>query len=102
MAKLYFYYAAMNAGKSAVLLQSDHNYREQGLKTLLFTPRLDDRYGEERLHQESVYKGQHMLLKVRLIFLSTFVISIKKKKETVSSLMKRNFSHPSKCYNLPL
>ena len=46
MAKLYFYYAAMNAGKSAVLLQSDHNYREQGMKTLLFTPRLDDRYGE--------------------------------------------------------
>ena len=49
MAKLYFYYAAMNAGKSAVLLQSDHNYREQGLKTLLFTPRLDDRYGEGKI-----------------------------------------------------
>lgn len=49
MAKLYFYYSAMNAGKSAVLLQSDHNYREQGLKTLLFTPRLDDRYGEGQI-----------------------------------------------------
>ena len=49
MAKLYFYYSAMNAGKSAVLLQSDHNYREQGLKTLLFTPRLDDRYGEGKI-----------------------------------------------------
>ena len=36
----------MNAGKSAVLLQSDHNYREQGLKTLLFTPILDDRDGQ--------------------------------------------------------
>ena len=46
MAKLYFYYSAMNAGKSAVLLQSDHNYREQGLKTLLFTPILDDRDGQ--------------------------------------------------------
>jgi thymidine kinase len=46
MAKLYFYYSAMNAGKSAMLLQSDHNYRECGMQTLLMTPLLDDRYGE--------------------------------------------------------
>ncbi|MEC8052605.1 MAG: thymidine kinase [Myxococcota bacterium] len=45
MAKLYFYYAAMNAGKSTTLLQSAHNYEERGLKVLLFTPKLDDRYG---------------------------------------------------------
>jgi len=45
MAKLYFYYSAMNAGKTTTLLQSAHNYHEQGLKTLLFTPALDDRYG---------------------------------------------------------
>jgi thymidine kinase len=45
MAKLYFYYSAMNAGKSTTLLQSDYNYRERGMKTLLFTPRLDDRAG---------------------------------------------------------
>ncbi len=45
MAKLYFYYAAMNAGKSAILLQADHNYRERGMRTLLFSPKLDDRYG---------------------------------------------------------
>ncbi|MBT8040333.1 MAG: thymidine kinase [Xanthomonadales bacterium] len=44
MAKLYFYYSAMNAGKTTVLLQSAHNYRERGMKPLLFTPRLDDRY----------------------------------------------------------
>jgi thymidine kinase len=44
MAKLYFYYSAMNAGKSTTLLQSAHNYQEQGMRTLLFTPRLDDRY----------------------------------------------------------
>ena len=43
MAKLYFYYSAMNAGKSTVLLQSNHNYRERGMQTLLFTPRLDTR-----------------------------------------------------------
>jgi thymidine kinase len=44
VAKLYFYYSAMNAGKTTVLLQSAHNYRERGMHPLLFTPRLDDRY----------------------------------------------------------
>lgn len=44
MAKLYFYYAAMNAGKSTVLLQSSHNYQERGMQTLLFTPAIDTRY----------------------------------------------------------
>lgn len=44
MAKLYFYYAAMNAGKSTVLLQSSHNYRERGMHTLLFAPLIDTRY----------------------------------------------------------
>ena len=45
MAKLYFYYSAMNAGKTTTLLQSAHNYHERGMRTLIFTPRLDDRYG---------------------------------------------------------
>jgi len=45
MAKLYFYYSAMNAGKTTNLLQSAHNYRERGMRTLILTPQLDDRYG---------------------------------------------------------
>jgi thymidine kinase len=45
MAKLYFYYSAMNAGKTTNLLQSAHNYRERGMRTLILTPRLDDRHG---------------------------------------------------------
>jgi len=45
MAKLYFNYSSMNAGKTTVLLQSAHNYRERGMNPLLFTPKLDDRYG---------------------------------------------------------
>ncbi len=49
MAKLYFYYSAMNAGKSTTLLQSAHNYRERGTRTLLFAPRLDQRYGEGKI-----------------------------------------------------
>ncbi len=44
MAKLYFYYSAMNAGKTTVLLQSAHNYTERGMNPLLFTPALDDRH----------------------------------------------------------
>ena len=44
MAKLYFYYSTMNAGKTTVLLQSAHNYRERGMYPLLFIPALDDRY----------------------------------------------------------
>ena len=46
VAQLYFYYSAMNAGKSTSLLQSAHNYREQGMEVLLFTAAIDDRYGQ--------------------------------------------------------
>ena len=49
MAKLYFYYASMNAGKSTTLLQADFNYRERGMRTMLFTAAVDDRYGEGRI-----------------------------------------------------
>lgn len=45
MAKLYFYYASMNAGKSTTLLQADFNYRERGMRTLLFTAGVHDRGG---------------------------------------------------------
>ena len=45
MAKLYFYYSSMNAGKSTNLLQSSYNYKERGMNTLVLAPQLDDRYG---------------------------------------------------------
>ena len=45
MAKLYFYYAAMNAGKSTTLIQADFNYRERGMETMLWTAAHDDRSG---------------------------------------------------------
>lgn len=45
MAKLYFYYSAMNAGKSTHLLQASYNYQERGMKTLVYTTAIDDRYG---------------------------------------------------------
>ncbi|TWT81942.1 Thymidine kinase [Planctomycetes bacterium CA13] len=45
MAKLYFYYSAMNAGKSTVLLQASYNYRERGMNTLILIPEIDHRDG---------------------------------------------------------
>jgi len=45
MAQLYFYYSAMNAGKSTSLLQSAHNYAEHGMRALVFTAAIDDRFG---------------------------------------------------------
>lgn len=44
MAKLHFYYSAMNAGKTTTLLQSNYNYRERGMETLLFIPAIDTRH----------------------------------------------------------
>lgn len=49
MAKLYFYYSTMNAGKSTSLLQSSHNYRERGMRTLVYTAAVDQR-GGGRVH----------------------------------------------------
>ena len=49
MAKLYFYYASMNAGKSTTLLQANFNYHERGMTTMLWTAQLDDRGGEKAI-----------------------------------------------------
>ncbi|MCO6392821.1 thymidine kinase [Aliihoeflea aestuarii] len=49
MAKLYFHYSAMNAGKSTLLLQATYNYRERGMRVALFTAALDDRAGQGRI-----------------------------------------------------
>ena len=49
MAKLYFHYSTMNAGKSTLLLQAAHNYRERGMETWLLTAALDHRAGQGRI-----------------------------------------------------
>ncbi len=71
MAKLYFYYSSMNAGKSTALLQSSYNYRERGMNTLVLAPLLDDRYGvgkvSSRIGLESeaiTFSRQHDLLEI--------------------------------------
>lgn len=57
MAKLYFYYSTMNAGKSTALLQASHNYGERGMRTLVFTAQVDDR-GGGRVHSRIGISGE--------------------------------------------
>ena len=47
MAQLYFYYSAMNAGKSTALLQSSYNYQERGMRAVVYTAEIDDRFGAD-------------------------------------------------------
>ncbi|RWR03753.1 thymidine kinase [[Pantoea] beijingensis] len=49
MAQLYFYYSAMNAGKSTALLQSSYNYHERGMRTLVYTAEIDNRFGRAKV-----------------------------------------------------
>lgn len=58
MAKLYFYYASMNAGKSTTLLQADFNYRERGMTTMLWTAELDDRGGDKAIESRICLHAQ--------------------------------------------
>ena len=60
MAKLYFYYSAMNAGKTTTLLQSAHNYRERGMRVLILTPRLDHRAGSGTVASRIGLKAEGM------------------------------------------
>ncbi|GAL59884.1 thymidine kinase [Pseudescherichia vulneris NBRC 102420] len=49
MAQLYFYYSAMNAGKSTALLQSSYNYQERGMRSLVYTAEIDNRFGSGKV-----------------------------------------------------
>lgn len=60
MAKLYFHYSSMNAGKSTALLQANHNYFERGMNTLLFTAKLDQRQGDGIIRSRiGIYHDAH-------------------------------------------
>ena len=59
MAKLYFYYASMNAGKSSHLLQADFNYRERGMATMLWTAALDSRSGGQVKSRIGLERSAH-------------------------------------------
>jgi thymidine kinase len=63
MSKVYFYYSAMNAGKSTVLLQSSYNYHERGMRTLLFVPELDNRAGVGRIESRIGLSSDAIILR---------------------------------------
>ena len=73
MAKLYFHYSTMNAGKSTLLLQASHNYREGGMTTYLITAQFDNRAGEGRIasrigigeQADTFASGEDMFEKIR-------------------------------------
>ena len=60
MAKLYFYYSSMNAGKSSSLLQADFNYRERGMRTMLWTAELDTRSEGQVRSRIGLKAGAHL------------------------------------------
>lgn len=62
MAKLYFYYSAMNAGKSSTLLQAAYNYHERGMRTLLYAPAIDDRHGVGQITSRIGLKSDAIIL----------------------------------------
>jgi thymidine kinase len=73
MAKLYFYYSTMNAGKSTALLQASHNYEERGMRTLLYTAHIDTRDGgliHSRIGIEREARHFHAQLDLRKDILS--------------------------------
>ena len=75
VAKLYFNYSSMNAGKSTILLQASHNYRERGMETFLLTAALDDRVGLGKIgsriglsaEAETFSHGDDLLERVRIV-----------------------------------
>ena len=71
MAQLYFYYSAMNAGKSTSLLQSAHNYREQGMRVAVFTAAIDDRFGRGRVSSRIGLSSEAELFDATTDFVAT-------------------------------
>jgi len=63
VAQMYFYYSAMNAGKSTTLLQSSFNYQERGMTPVIFTAALDDRYGVGKVSSRIGLQSEAQLFK---------------------------------------
>ncbi len=83
MAKLYFYYSSMNAGKTTALLQSSYNYKERGMNTLVMAPLLDDRYGVGKVKSR--------------IGLASNATSFKTNDDLFNVVQKQNNSDPLHC-----
>lgn len=72
MAKVHFHYSTMNAGKSTSLLQSNHNYEVRGLKTYLFTPEVDAKVHEGKIHSRLGISKEAIVFNKSFNFLNYF------------------------------
>ena len=88
MAKLYFYYSSMNAGKSTSLLQSAYNYKERGMRPFVLSAAIDDRYSVGKVTSRIGLDTKYSLGKMIKIGLTVYL------------LMKVNFYLGSKSCNL--
>ncbi|OGT07115.1 MAG: thymidine kinase [Gammaproteobacteria bacterium GWF2_41_13] len=79
MAKLHFYYSAMNAGKSTTLLQSAYNYNERGMDTLLFSPEIDNRFKKGTVHSRIGLNASAIAFNDRFDFFDHAAKAIEKK-----------------------
>ena len=68
MAKLYFNYSSMNAGKSTMLLQANHNYIERGMNPRIYTSDLDNRFGKGEIVSRIDLKQNQIYLQVKQIY----------------------------------
>ena len=87
MAKLYFYYSAMNAGKTTTLLQASYNYRERAMNTMIFSPSIDDRYDRDKVVSRIGIESEAVLFDKDFDFSRYFDAYQRFKKETLHCLL---------------
>ncbi len=87
MAKLYFYYSAMNAGKSTMLLQTAYNYKERGMNALLFIPAIDDRKAKGIISSRLGVKGEGHPFDSDFDFLTLVKENLKTKLEKIHCIL---------------
>ncbi|WP_231565371.1 thymidine kinase, partial [Sphingomonas sp. Ant H11] len=100
MAKLYFYYASMNAGKSTNLLQADFNYRERGMRTVLLTAAIDDRFAAGTITSRIGLAADAIALSAIPIW-SPWSRAKARRHPPAYWWMKRNFSPPPRSTSSP-
>ena len=98
MAKMYFFYSCMNAGKSTLLLQSYHNYMSRGMKPMIFSPQIDDRNGVGVISSRVGISAKANIVKEKTNFLKV----IKKKQNDVNCIFidEAQFLKPKQIYQL--
>lgn len=116
MAQLYFYYSAMNAGKSTSLLQSSYNYHERGMRTLIFTAEIDNRFSHGKVSSRiglsadallfspitdmaEIIKNENSVQKVHCVLIDECQFLTKQQVEQLCDVVD-NLDIPVLCYGL--